>query len=266
MTTHTRLRFWQDLTTQEFETLPVEQTIALLPLGATEQHGPHLPLSVDTDIVEAIVQSSQPYLSEKIKVLILPTQTIGLSTEHMAFKGTLSIQASTLMAYLTDIAQCVHQAGIRQLLIFNAHGGNAGLIDVLARDWRQRLAMLVVSASWTALPLGESRALFTEDEWRFGVHAGAIETSMMMHLKPHQVKKPYLQNFISSSQWRAQHCQVLGHGAKLAWMAQDLNPLGAAGAASQACEQKGQAIIDAAAQSLAALLDDMLKVNAHQQK
>jgi creatinine amidohydrolase len=122
-------------------------------------------------------------------------------------------------------------------VLFNTHGGNTGLMDVVARDWRNRLGMLVYSTSWFNLPLLEADGKdamerFPAAEQRFGVHGGQVETSMMLALKPRLVRQSRFKSFASTSEQRARDYPTLGNGrsAKLAWAAQDLNPEGAAGA------------------------------------
>ena len=261
-------RFWADLSTRDFAQLidsgQAAQTIAVLPVAATEQHGPHLPLSVDTALVDAVVAAALPKLAPALKVFFLPTQAVGLSPEHAAFPGTLTLKAETILRLWTDIAESVAAAGIRKLLLFNSHGGQVSVMDLVARDLRARLDLLVYSASWFNLPLLDAQGqdlntLFSAEEHRFGIHAGEIETSMMLALAPHQVDMTQAQNFASTSQQRAQNFSILGNGksAKLGWQMQDYNPAGAVGNAAAASVEKGRALIDAAGSSLALLLAEM---------
>ena len=256
--------FWSDLNTQDFAGMDKSRAIAVLPLAATEQHGPHLPLSVDTDIVNAVMAQSMPALrsqAQGLPVYFLPTQTVGLSPEHAAFPGTLTLKPETLIRLWTDIAESVKAAGINKLVLFNAHGGHVGAMDVVARDLRARCGMLVYSVNWYQLPLLDAHgkdlnSLFSDHEHRFGVHAGDVETSVMLALKPHNVRMDQAQNFKSSSEDRAAKFPILGNGksAKLAWQMQDYNTAGAAGNAAAATAEKGRALLDAAGQSLAKLL------------
>lgn len=255
--------FWSDLNTQDFSRMDKSRVIAVLPLAATEQHGPHLPLSVDTDIVNAVIARSVPLLQNlapSLPVYFLPTQAVGLSPEHAAFHGTLTLKPETLIRLWTDIAESVNAAGIRKLVMFNAHGGHVGAMDVVARDLRARLGMLVYCVNWYQLPLHDAQgqdlnALFSEHEHRFGVHAGEVETSVMLALKPQTVRMDAAQNFKSTSEARAAKFPILGNGksAKLAWQMQDYNPMGAAGNAAAATPEKGQALLAAAGQSLTQL-------------
>ena len=265
-----RTRQWSDLATTDFATLDLQRAIAVLPLGATEQHGPHLPLSVDANLAHSMVQASTPHLPPDLPALFLPVQRIGYSPEHAGFAGTLSLKAETVMRLWTDIAESVLASGVRKLVLFNTHGGNVGLMDVVARDWRARLGMLVYSTSWFNLPLLEADGKdamerFPAEEQRFGVHGGQIETSMMLALKPRLVRQSKFKTFESTSQQRARAFPTLGNGrsAKLAWAAQDLNPEGAAGNAAAADLEDGLALIDAAGRALATLLREIDQLPAN---
>ena len=252
---------WADLTSQDLLSLDATRTVAVLPLGATEQHGPHLPLSVDTWLVEGVIQSALPHLSEHDPVWFLPTQCVGLSTEHTAFAGTLTLSPQTVLQQWCDIGASVARAGVKKLLLFNAHGGHVGLMDVAARELRAQHGLLVYSSSWYQLPLDEAvTQLFSPDEHRFGIHAGDIETSMMLALAPELVRMDLAQNFASASQARAAHYPVLGNGksAKLGWHMQDYNPQGAVGNARAATAEKGQALLKTAGEQLAKLLQEMV--------
>src|SRR5674476_355370 len=154
-------RFWADVSTQDFAQLissgQAAQTIAVLPVAAIEQHGPHLPLSVDTVLVDGVVAAALPHLAPDLKVLFLPTQAVGLSPEHAGFPGTLTLKNETILHLWTDIGESVAAAGIRKLLLFNSHGGQVSVMDLVARDLRARLDMVVYSVSWFNLPLLDAR-------------------------------------------------------------------------------------------------------------
>jgi creatinine amidohydrolase len=253
--------FWAELNTLDFLALDAAKTVAVLPLGATEQHGPHLPLSVDTVLVEGVVQAALTHLSAADPVLVLPTQTLGLSTEHTAFAGTLHLSPQTLIQVWCDIGASVARAGVKKLLMFNAHGGNVGLMDVVARELRAQHGLIVYSSSWYNLPIDASvMDQFSAEEHRFGIHAGDIETSMMLALTPDRVTMSAAQNFASTSQDRAKHYAILGNGksAKLGWHMQDYNPHGAAGDATAANAAKGASLVHSAGEQLALLLKELV--------
>lgn len=252
--------FWADLKSPDFARLDVAATIAVLPVAAIEQHGPHLPLSVDTDLVNGVIAHCLPHLEQGGPVLFLPTQTVGRSIEHIAFPGTLTLGAATLIQSWIDLGESVARTGIKKLVFLNAHGGNVSTLDIVGRELRARFGLTVFTVNTFSLPLPVAvKQLFGPDEERFGVHGGDVETSMMLALHPHKVDLALAQDFHSSSQDRARQHAILGNGssAKLAWAAQDLNPLGAAGNAAAATAEKGLAVLQASGQALAQLLHEV---------
>lgn len=269
--------FWADYTSEQLQAViaacvrdapsdgcvprAVDSSLTVvLPLGATEQHGPHLPLHTDTSIVGAVIAAALPHLrSAEIPALFLPVQAVGLSPEHGSFAGTLSLRPATCINLWMDIGRCVADAGVRKLLLFNAHGGNVAPMEVVARQLRVETGMFTAYSSWHNLPLGDAGAAFDACEWRYGIHAGAMETAVMQHLHPEQVRNERVQHFVSTSQWRSENTTLLGDGrsCKLGWAMQDYNPQGAAGDATQANAEKGEALVAAAGASLATLLSEI---------
>jgi creatinine amidohydrolase len=257
-------RFWADLTSRHFAQLAasplIDQAVAVLPVAAIEQHGPHLPLSVDTTLVNGVVSASLAHLPADLPVLFLPTQQVGKSNEHIRFPGTLTLSAQTLISVWMELGASVARAGFKKLVLLNSHGGQVSVMDIVARDLRTAHDLIVYHTSWYNLPLGEAvMGQFSPEEHRFGIHAGDIETSMMLALAPHLVDMAQAQNFHSSSQDRAANYPILGNGssAKLGWHMQDYNPQGAAGNALAATAAKGHALVNAAGLQLARLLQEV---------
>lgn len=252
-------RHWAELKTPDFASIDAKSSVAVLPLGATEQHGPHLPLAVDHALVDGIIAAALPQVPDDTPVFVLPTQAIGYSPEHEAFAGTLTLPYETVLANWIAIGEGVARAGVRKLLLFNAHGGQVSLMDVAARELRKR-GLIVYQCSWWNLPLGDAvTGLFSADEHRFGIHAGEIETSLMLVLRPESVSMAKAEDFVSSSRERAAKYPILGNGAsaKLGWHMQDYNVHGAAGNAKAATVDKGRAVLDAAGKQLALLLQEI---------
>lgn len=257
-------RFWADLSTRDFAALQrspdVAQAVAVLPVAATEQHGPHLPVSVDTTLVNGVVEASLPHLGADLPVLFLPTQQVGKSNEHLRFPGTLTLSVETLIRVWMELGECVARAGVKKLVLFNSHGGQVSVMDIVARDLRSKFDLIVFSTNWYTLPLGDAvNGLFSPEEHRFGIHAGDMETSMMLALRPQYVDMAQARDFKSSSQDRAARYPILGNGtsAKLGWQVQDYNPMGAAGNATLATADKGRAVVEAAGLQLARLLQEV---------
>jgi creatinine amidohydrolase len=266
-------RYWAHWSTRDFAALrdagQLASTIAVLPVAAIEQHGPHLPLNVDTALVDGVVAATVPCMRDDVPALFLPTQAVGFSPEHARFAGTLTLKADTVIRLWTELGESVAATGVRKLVLLNAHGGQVGLLDVVARDLRARLGMLVYSINWFGLPLvgpaGEDvNALFSAHEHRFGIHAGEIETSMMLALAPGLVDMAKAENFASTSEDRAKQFAILGNGksAKLGWQMQDYNPAGAVGNAAAATAEKGRAVLDAAGRALAQVLAEIHQLPA----
>ena len=195
-------------------------------------------------------------------MLVLPTQAIGLSPEHARFAGTLTLSAETLIRMWKEIGAGVARAGVKKLVFFNAHGGHVGAMDIVARELREAHDLIVYSVSWFNLPLGDAGTQFGVDEDRFGVHAGDIETSMMLALHPRLVRMQAAEDFGSASRQRAADYPILGNGksAKLGWAMQDYNAQGAAGNAAAATAGKGRAVVDTAARQLALLLGEVARL------
>ncbi len=148
----------------------MRRAIAVLPTAAIEQHGPHLPVGVDTIINEGYLARAMPLVPEELDVLVLPTQTVGKSNEHVAFPGTLTLCAETAIRAWTEIGDSLHRAGVRKLIFLNSHGGNVPIIDIVARDLRVRHGMVAVNCAWHRL--GLPPGLFSDVDLRHGIHAG----------------------------------------------------------------------------------------------
>lgn len=250
-------RFWADHSSREIAALDKSRLIAVLPVGATEQHGPHLPVSVDQAILDGIIKATLPLIPADCPALFLPTQPVGKSDEHSAFPGTLTFSATTVMAMWSEIGDSLARAGVRKLVILNSHGGQIAPMDIVARDLRLRHGMMVVAASWFAMGLPDG--LFPPDEDHFGIHAGDMETSAMLALHPELVAMDHARDFGSLAAGLAEVNRHLGlsPAGRLAWAAQDLNPAGACGNAAAATVEKGRAVIAHAAAQIVTLLHEV---------
>lgn len=231
-------RYWKNLSSPMFADLPPE-TVAVLPIGAIEQHGPHLPVWVDSCVNMLLLDRALEALPESSSVLALPLQAVGKSNEHSAFPGTLSLSSKTLIAMLIELGESVHRAGIRRLILLNSHGGQPQVMDIVARELRIRCGMLVVNVGWFGM--GVPEGLFSASECRHGIHGGEIETSLMLHLRPDLVNMSRAQNFTSLGQEMEATFKLLTieGGIGFGWQAQDLNASGVCGNAIAADAERG---------------------------
>ena len=249
--------YWQDLTTRDFPPAGIESTVALLPVAAIEQHGPHLPLSTDATINDGLVRAALARGVAPATLLVLPAMTVGHSPEHADFPGTLSLDAAGLLESWVAVGRSVARAGVRKLVILNSHGGQTALVDLAAVRLRAEARMLVARA--TTFRLGSPPGLFEADELAHGLHGGEVETSLMMHLCPHAVRRDALADFDGlPRRWSAEG-RVLGveKPAGIGWLAQDLHPQGVCGRADRADAERGEALLAHWAGALCRLVTEL---------
>ena len=175
-------RFWSDMGWPDFQAADMARVIAVLPVAAIEQHGPHLPVGVDAVINEGYVARAARALPDDLPVLFLPLQTVGVSGEHSEYPGTLTLSTETAIRAWTEIGDSVARTGCRKLIVMSSHGGNGSAIEAVALSLRMRWGMLAIHASWRRLGYPEN--LFSAREIAHGVHGGDAETSLMLAFRP----------------------------------------------------------------------------------
>jgi len=252
--------WWWDLSAYDFRHLEMSGIVAVLPVGAVEQHGPHLPVRVDTAIVDGIMQHAVAQMPDDFPALVLPTMSIGKSNEHIAFPGTLTLSAETLGRLWYEVCESVHRAGVRKVVFVNSHGGQPQVMEIVCRELRVRLGMLAVSSQWSRFT--DMSDLFTAAERKHGIHAGEIETSAMLYLHPGLVDMTLAEDFRSLSQTLETECEILmpeSNAVGFGWQMQDINPRGACGNAAVADGERGRTAIDRAARRLIQLISEVDK-------
>lgn len=243
---------WPDVTTTE-----AARWIAVLPLAATEQHGPHLPLETDVMIGEAYLARVRELLPPTIPATFLPMQPIGISTEHTDFPGTLTLPTDVALKNWMALGEDVARRGIRKLVMVTSHGGNSAAMMLVAQDLRAKHRLLAVTTSWSRF--GVPDGLFSAEEQRHGIHGGAVETSIMLARYPHAVRKEAIADFRPTTIAMEQEFRWLStqRPAPFAWQVQDLHPSGAVGDASKGSAEKGEKLLDYGARAFCELLDDV---------
>lgn len=254
-----RRAWWGDYKAADFTHIDPEATIAVLPVAAIEQHGPHLPISTDTAIMSGMLETVISRLPDNLDVRILPIQAVGKSDEHVYAPGTLTLSPATLIEAWTELGASVARASVKKLVFVNSHGGNEDIVSIVARNLRVRFDMLAVKTSWERF--GRPMGLYSDLEVRQGIHGGDIETSLMLHFRPELVDMRKAENFASRTAQAEREFELLKPQSPhaFAWIASDLNPNGVVGNASAATAEKGRATAEHQATGFVALLQDVRK-------
>ena len=238
---------WAQYRTTEFRpldeggTIDRDRTIATLPTAAIEQHGPHLPVGVDAMINDGMLATLCEVLPDDLDIRILPTQAVGKSNEHLHAPGTLTLTASQALETWVEIGLSVARAGVAKLMIVNSHGGNLDLVNIVARELRVRATMLAARTQWMTFgtPDDLPGGALDDDERRYGIHGGDVETSLMLHFHPDLVAMEHAAEFRSTAaDGGLQPTGLPSYG----WIASDLNPDGTVGDAGRATAERGAAI------------------------
>jgi creatinine amidohydrolase len=250
-------RDWTEIRWADANPADVSRWIAVLPLAATEQHGPHLPLETDILIADAYLARVRELSPETTPATFLPVERIGISTEHIDYPGTQTLPTEVALKKWTAIGEEVARRGVKKLVIITSHGGNSAAMMLVAQDLRAHQKLFAVTTSWSRLSGAEK--LFPADEVRHGIHGGAVETSIMLARYPEQVRVDAIADFPASSiametQYRWLSTQ---RPAPFAWQAQDLNASGAVGNATLAVIEKGEQLIDQGARAFCELLAEV---------
>lgn len=240
--------------------LPLDRKsdIAVLPLGATEQHGPHLPPETDTLIAGAVCRRAAELLPPSLPVTFLPAEPVGYSPEHLHSPLTRSLAYDeAIERWIAIAAKLREETGTTKFVMLNAHGGNSPLMTIVATELRRRLSMLAVATSWTRF--GVPDGVIDPGEKPFDIHGGLIETSVMLAIDPTLVDMARAGDFPSAQQvltGEYEHLRAYGPHA-FGWMMTDLNPDGVCGNAAAATAEKGRQLLDHSARGFVELLKEV---------
>ncbi|CAF1434792.1 unnamed protein product [Adineta ricciae] len=259
-------RYYAYLSFRDIESMPNKENVIIIQtVGAVEQHGPHLPLMTDAAIGLYIVGKTLEQLDhdKSPTIYVLPPQYSGYSVEHTSFCGTISLSASTLTNVLMDIGDSVYRAGFRKLLFFNSHGGQPQVTEIVARDLRKRHSDLMLFSIFAWDLPNIAATLVTPHEFKYGIHAGEIETSLMLvilkeYVKMNLAEKEYPPTLVPDG-----GLLRIDAGLTYAWMTKDLSQSGVIGDPTEATSDKGEQILASLIASFKKLLLEIDAFNSH---
>ena len=252
-------RFFPYLSWPQVEALPDKaNTLMIQPVGAIEQHGPHLPLIVDAAISTAVVGQALHQLDRAVPAYALPTVYYGKSNEHDGFAGTISLSAETLRSVLMETAQSLYQSGFRKLVLVNGHGGQPQVLELVARDLRHQHADLLVFPMFVWGAPHEVEAIVGVDEYEQGIHAGDVETSVMLALMPEQVNMAKAVRELPVL-FAPDSLLSLEGRLPVSWTMDDLSESGAVGDATVATAEKGMQILTSVTAGWAKVFEEIYR-------
>jgi creatinine amidohydrolase len=241
---------------KQVEALPKDSTLLVLPTAAVEQHGHHLPLATDTLINNLLLGKALEKLPADLPVYSLPPVCYGKSNEHIGFSGTLSVSAATFMAVVRDIGASLAASGFKKVVLYNTHGGNSSLVDVMARDLRAEFGLRTFALYGSG---GISFEGVSEQEKAYGFHAGEIETAFLLSAVPELVDTTaYTVNYIAKVD-KPELLKPENASATFAWLTRDIAASGVMGDPRPATAENGARWVEQAATRIAAALEAMAR-------
>lgn len=249
----TQERFLPFLTSRQVKELPEkEKAVVILPVASIEQHGPHLPVFTDSIIVQEVLERALKNLPDDFPAWVLPIQSYGKSNEHAGFSGTFTLTSETFIQVLKEIGANVARNGFKRLVFLNGHGGNTEIIDFVIRDIREQTD-LKVFALHVFLRVAPPTAGLSEAEGTYGIHAGDVETSILLKCCPEYVRREWAPNGLPSHLQGMKTPPFMG-ALNYAWLTRDIAPIGVLGDATTADPERGEKYLSDAAGEVADLL------------
>jgi len=236
-------RLLAQLSTTDVAAIDKRDALLVQPIGAVEQHGPHLPVMTDAFVAEQLAGLAADALGPDANVWVLPTLSYGKSTEHLGWAGTMSLSSETLLAVCRDVGRSVAASGFTRLAFVNGHGGNPSLLDVAARDIRTETGLLVFPVTTGRLGVPDGTAL---PDAEFTIHGGHVETSVMLHLAPGavQLDRAVVGGSHLPELYPAAGELSLEGALPTAWISSDLTTNGVIGDPRAATAEIGKEIVD----------------------
>jgi creatinine amidohydrolase len=252
-------RFFPYLTWTDIQEMPDKENVVIIqPIGAIEQHGPHLPIIVDSAIAVSVLGKALTKLDSAFPAYALPPLYYGKSNEHWHFPGTITLSAQTLLAVLTEMADSIYRSGFRKLVLMNAHGGQPQVMEIAARDIHQKYEDFLVFPLFTWRVPHIAKELLSPKELEFGIHAGDAETSLLLSILPEQVK---MERAVAEYPHGLPEDSLLSMEGKLpfAWVTRDLTKSGVLGDATVATREKGDRLLESVSDGWVKVIEDVYK-------
>ena len=247
----TQSRYFAHMTTADIADINKKEGVVILPIGAVEQHGAHLPLLTDTLIASDGLDRALAALPDDVQAWALPPMSYGKSNEHINFPGTITLSAETLTSVLHDIGASLARAGFRRLAFLNGHGGNTALLNMVARDIRVTTGMMCFTLN--GIQYGKPSFDMSEKEWQLGLHGGETETSLILAIAPDLVEMD--KAVASYVDFPAEGTELFLTGnASTAWLADDWSESGIFGDGTLGTAEKGEALLTASVENLTKLI------------
>ena len=242
------IKEWRKLTTKEHEMIDKEKSVVILPIASCEQHGAHLSVATDQLVLELFTKSLLEMQPETEKdFYILPPMLFGDSNEHMGFSGTITLRPQTLMLFVEDIASSLCAGGYKKVLIMNSHGGNTGLLDAIGQKINLDYGVEMYTANLLGMMSGCSTQQGVEDmDESVEIHAGDIETSVLLYAFPESVKMQFAQD-------SPVHIPIYNNS----WVTKKISTSGVLGLPTKATADKGRIIFNYAMQKLILLMKSL---------
>ncbi|NWF60700.1 MAG: creatininase family protein [Fischerella sp.] len=250
-------RFFPYLSWTDIQAMPNKENVVLIqPVGAIEQHGPHLPLIVDAAIGVAVLGKALEKLDAIVPAYALPALYYGKSNEHWHFPGTITLSAETLLATLMEVAESIYRAGFRKLILMNSHGGQPQVMEIAARDLHIKYSDFLVFPLFTWRVPHITGELLSPQEKKLGIHAGDAETSIMLSILPEQVK---MEKAVAEYPPEQPQGSLLSIEGKLsfAWATRDLSKSGVVGDPTVATKEKGDRILESVSDGWVRAIQDI---------
>jgi len=252
-------RFFPYLTWTDIQSMPDKENVVIIqPVGAIEQHGPHLPIIVDSAIAVSVLGKALAKLDPTVPAYALPPLYYGKSNEHWHFPGTITLSAQTLLAVLVEMAESIYRSGFRKLVLLNAHGGQPQVMEIASRDIHQKYEDFLVFPLFTWRVPHIAKELLSPKELEFGIHAGDAETSLLLSILPEQVK---MERAVAEYPHGLPEDSLLSMEGKLpfAWVTRDLTQSGVLGDATVATREKGDRLLESVSDGWVQVIQDIYK-------